>query len=70
MYCENCGNLLKEEVHFCTKCGIEIPEENIFQKRKEDALIFLRSISPETWRIIIISGVVSIIINLIANLIR
>lgn len=68
MYCENCGNQLKVDVHFCTKCGFEVPEGNAFQKHKEDALVYFRSIKPETWRVIIISAVVSIIINIIANI--
>ena len=28
MYCKNCGNLLKEEDSFCTKCGMSLSKIN------------------------------------------
>ena len=29
MYCKNCGNEVKEENNFCTKCGMKIDKEEI-----------------------------------------
>ena len=39
MYCENCGNRLKDEVCFCENCGKEIKEKRTIaniQKKNEN----------------------------------
>ena len=38
MYCKNCGNIIDDDVRFCTKCGIQISNN---ESTKEDDSLYV-----------------------------
>ena len=64
MYCNKCGNELKDEEQFCSKCGIKI------EKVKEDIKISCEKeyeISKRTLKLSLISALIVTILRIILN---